>query len=316
MKRYSISFVCLLISVMSFGQKENWGNKGDQWHYTWTEEYWPSKERPLPYKHTSVTISSIAKEINGETCNVYEVNDGDSCNPLIGTFYAYTKNRVTYYYNEDSSAFYPMYDFNMQPGDSLVTQTNIGLLITYLDSLGTMEVNDTALTVQYVHYSGTGLVDPPDRLFTFFPKNTIYNIEGIGNTLNFFPWWDGFCHNIRVINLRCFIGQDLEYHYSPEWVNQCDSTFFWGESTVSEAPQNQLRVYPNPAKEIITIANLNRAKGRIDVYSLSGKRVHSYLKQDGFTSAYINVSQFEKGLYLVVYRSEDSVLTNRLLVEE
>lgn len=316
MIRYLILLFGLLVTITAQSQNENWGKKGDQWHYTWTEEFWPSKERPLPYKHTTVTVSITNNRINGFICNNYVVENGDSCNPLLDSFYCYTKDRVTYYFNEDSNAFFPMYDFNMQPGDSLVTQTNVGLLITYLDSLGSIEVDDTLLTVQYVHYAGTGLVDHPDRLFTFFPKNQIYNIEGIGNTLSFFPWWDGFCHNIRVINLRCFIGQDFEYHYAPDWVNHCDSTFFWGENSIYEAPKHQLKIFPNPAKDQITISDLERAEGQIDFYSLNGQLIYSQPKLDGFTSAKVIVSQFEKGLYLIVFRNNDSVLISRVLLED
>lgn len=315
MKRSLIILFGLLVTITAQSQNQNWGKKGDQWHYTWTEEYWPSKERPLPYKHTTVTVSNTSKTINDQICNTYLVVNGDSCNPLLDSFYCYTWDRVTYYYNEDSNVFYPMYDFNMQPGDSLVTQTNVGLLITYLDSLGSIEVDDTTLTVQYVHYEGTGLVDHPDRLFTFFPKNQIYNIEGIGNTLNFFPWWDGFCHNIRVINLRCFIGQDFGYHYAPEWVNRCDSTFLWGENSMVEMPNQELELYPNPAQETITLSNLDRGEGLIEVYSLNGQLILSQPKLDGFTSAKVIVSQFEKGLYLVVFRNNESVLTSKLLIE-
>ena len=82
-----------------------------------------------------------------------------------------------------------------------------------------------------------------------------------------------------------------------------------------EMPNQELELYPNPAQETITLSNLDRGEGLIEVYSLNGQLILSQPKLDGFTSAKVIVSQFEKGLYLVVFRNNESVLTSKLLIE-
>ena len=304
-----------LNSILTFAQTENWGQKGDTWSYTLSEEYWPTKERPLPYKVTTVSVSGKTKSINGKVCNNYIVSNGDSCNPLLDSFYCYTDNRVTYYYLTDSNAFYPLYDFNMMPGDSLITQTKVGLLTSYLDSIGSIKIADTTLTVQYLHYAGTGLVDHPDRLFTFYPKNEIFNIEGIGNTLSFFPWWNGFCHNIRTINLRCFESKKIEYHFDPKWNDHCDSTFFWGESSVNDKNLTRLEVFPNPATNTITILNLSPFEGKVKLYQADGKLVLTQLKTEDIDKMNIEVSDVKSGLYYLTFQSKKGFQTSRIVIE-
>jgi hypothetical protein len=313
--RSFFSFVfCGFLVFETFAQNTLWGQTGDTWYYTHTQEYMLLSERPLRYGPSTVTVIG-SKEIKGKMCNAYAVNQADSCNPLIDTFYCFEENRVLYYLSRIENEFYPLYDFNMNEGDSLHTKTETGILTTYVDSVKNLTVDDTLLTVQYVHYRATGVTDHPNRLWLSHKRNDIFIIEGIGSSFNFFPWWFGLCHNQRVTNLRCFIGENLTYHYSQEWMDNCDSVFFEKDQSLLENELNRLNVTPNPANQLLKVSELSQSMGHIEIFSINGQLVYSDIKQEGSISTTLNVSNLEKGLYVVIFRNNESVLTKRVVIE-
>jgi len=310
MKSIVLSLSLLFTCFVHLNAQTLWSSEGATWHYTRTEEYWPARPRPLLYDFTKVSVGP-SKVINGKTCYSYEVANPDSCNPLIGTFYCYEEARKLYYYYEDSNMFSLLYDFSLSPGDSLLSKSDAGVLITYIDSIGSMKVGDTALSVQYVHYSSNGIIDHPDRLFLTHPKNQNFNIEGIGNTYNFFPWWFGLCHNVRATNLRCFENADLRYFYDSEWEDQCDSTFFWEPQSIGEDKTNAIQLFPNPATEMVQIQGLP-VGSHLRLLNTMGREYTITYQTSGEVSSF-SVSHLPKGFYLLQIEHEESMEALRLL---
>lgn len=313
MKSVLLSLCLFFVCVVQVDAQALWSSEGATWHYTRTEEYWPARPRPLLYDFTRVSVGPT-KVINGKTCHSYEVSNPDSCNPLIGTFYCYEEARKLYYYYEDSNTFSLLYDFSLSPGDSLLSKSDAGVLITYIDSVSSMKVGDTTLSVQYVHYSSNGIIDHPNRLFITHPKNENFNIEGIGNTFNFFPWWFGLCHNVRATNLRCFENSDLRYFYDTQWTNQCDSTFFWEPQSVGSPTFTSVKLYPNPANDIVNIEGLPDG-GKLRLFNAMGKDCALTWPTSTAQENSFSVSHLPSGIYLLQIENTEYQQTFRLLVE-
>lgn len=297
-----------LIMVPFFVFCQNWATKGTTWHYTRSQEYWfrPVSSAKNMYEHSSMT-SLGDTVIDGIDCRILQVNNPDSCNPLIGNIYAYQENQKIYYYLQDSGYFTKLYDFSLQVGDSMKTMTRLGPITTYVDSIKILNIGDTTVQQQFIHYKTTGVMDAADRVFFSHPKNELFNIEGIGNSFNFFYWWFGLCHNVRVSNLRCFESENLNYHYSSEWISNCDSTFYYGENSIAEKEEFEIRLYPNPGTNELNLKTNARFK-TISIYDVHGNLVFS-----SKFSKTLQLGHLPTGLYLILCQGEHARYQSRWL---
>lgn len=302
------------LSITSLDAQNIWGTEGATWHYTLTEEYWPARPRPLLYDFTRVQLVT-PKVIKGKSCHGFEVFQPDSCNPLQGTFYCYEEGRKLYYYLEDDDEFSLLYDFSLQPGDSFETKGKAGILTTHIDSLGTLLVGDTSLSIQHIHYSSENAMDYPSSLFISHQKNRIFNIEGIGNSFNFFPWWLGLCHNLRATNLRCFQNNRLSYTYEPQWEGQCDSSYFWELQNTDDVHSPKLSVFPNPATDQVQIMGRFTQDFSVQLFAITGQEQLLELHPTSDQQVSFSTEHLSTGIYVLVLRSDALQQTVRLVVE-
>jgi len=78
---------------------------------------------------------------------------------------------------------------------------------------------------------------------------------------------------------------------------------------------SQLELYPNPTNSGITI-NVN-GPGQLEIADLSGRMVHRIPLQNQVTSSWIDLSDLQKGMYLIIFREEHGrISTQKVLVTD
>lgn len=77
---------------------------------------------------------------------------------------------------------------------------------------------------------------------------------------------------------------------------------------------NQLLLYPNPAKDLVTITKLPYSKTYIKVFDLSGKEV--FTKHINAETTTINTTNFANGVYLVRINYNGNVAHKKLVVNK
>src|SRR5690606_5462758 len=77
---------------------------------------------------------------------------------------------------------------------------------------------------------------------------------------------------------------------------------------------NQLLLYPNPAKDFVTITNLPHGETQIKVFDLSGKEVFS--KHINSETTIINTTNFANGVYLLRINYNGNVAHKKLVVNK
>lgn len=77
---------------------------------------------------------------------------------------------------------------------------------------------------------------------------------------------------------------------------------------------NQLLLYPNPAKDLVTFANLPHGETHIKVFDLSGKEVFS--KHTNSETTTINTAQFTNGIYLLRIAHNGSAVHKKMVVSK
>lgn len=77
---------------------------------------------------------------------------------------------------------------------------------------------------------------------------------------------------------------------------------------------NQLLLYPNPAKDLVTFANLPLGETQIKVFDLSGKEVFS--KHINSETTTINTTNFANGVYLLRFDHNGDIVHKKLVVNK
>lgn len=72
-------------------------------------------------------------------------------------------------------------------------------------------------------------------------------------------------------------------------------------------------IYPNPAKDNIMIENINFTINSIDIYNITGQLVMS--KNVNSMNTVLNISDFQKGVYLLDIKSNNNSIKRRIIIE-
>ena len=82
------------------------------------------------------------------------------------------------------------------------------------------------------------------------------------------------------------------------------------ESTLIREGEINIRVFPNPAKDLINIeAPMN---SKIQIFNVEGKSVYSNFS---FVGVSIDVSAFNSGMYFIVIEHEGNIFSEKIIIE-
>lgn len=84
-----------------------------------------------------------------------------------------------------------------------------------------------------------------------------------------------------------------------------------GIPVVNDLPQNDVKIYPNPARENISIRSVQAIK-RIQLYSATGELLHDGIYND--TEITIQLKDYSPGMHLVRIFHENTVVSKKVLV--
>ena len=91
-------------------------------------------------------------------------------------------------------------------------------------------------------------------------------------------------------------------------INVVEST-----NAVPEITSGMVSIYPNPAQHVVNLYIEKNQDAKIHIYDVTGKQVY----QADMTAPLLklDISQWQKGIYLVKIKSENSLITKQLLVK-
>ncbi|MFM7024299.1 MAG: T9SS type A sorting domain-containing protein [Flavobacteriales bacterium] len=114
----------------------------------------------------------------------------------------------------------------------------------------------------------------------------------------------------------------LGYIFIPLCIPFCSSwggvkRVSWSSTTGIENPeQPSSLLYPNPSSGEITVELNSSEKGKVEVYDLMGKKVYHENFAEGSTQVNLSLEHLNSGTYVVVIRTKESVVYNKLVLED
>ena len=103
------------------------------------------------------------------------------------------------------------------------------------------------------------------------------------------------------------------FDYNPSIVTNTFNTEFVEFLDNPNFETDNIVLYPNPARDFVSISNTNETISAVSIYEISGKIIYS-LTENQTSEININTSAFAKGLYLIEIITEDNRKTNKKLI--
>ncbi len=193
-----------------------------------------------------------------------------------------------------------LYDFSLTEGDSILADEEYELYfnVTNVDTLVFNGVERREVTLQFYNYAW------------------VTWIEGIGNIEGLLMDWRSYTMAMDPmpnVRLRCYEYNE-ECLYSDfsfdESIYDCYTPLYTGLE--NNEFENEVSVYPNPAKERLYI-NTSLPIKELTICNLLGQEIKKYNMTEKTSS--IDISGLKEGVYFVKLSTEKGVYATKIIVE-
>ena len=206
---------------------------------------------------------------------------------------------VASYHNQQE---FLLYDFSLTEGDSILAESNgeydLYFNVTDIDTIDYNGVERRKITLQFYNYAW------------------VTWIEGIGNIEGLLMDWRSYTMAMDPmpnVRLRCYEHNE-ECLYSDfsfnESIYDCYTPLYTGLE--NNEFENEVSVYPNPAKERLYI-NTSIPIKQMTICNLLGQEIQKYNNLE--TTSSINISGLNEGVYFVKIYTEKVVHTTKIIKE-
>ena len=276
---------------------------GAEWYYCD-----PDRETGNPLSEYEKFVVKRDTTIEGKTCKIIESQHSSEI--------MYDENgKVFYRFGND---FKLIYDFTANVGDTIKFEfkshsVNSYIIDTTYQVLCVVtKIESEIIDNEKIRKFFTTLIKYDSLNHVLWPKYYNY-LERIGFEYE-------FIHKISVPTtdgphtLRCY--QDSDIQYSTDWWKlidkPCDYKFL---SITNQISTKELNIFPNPAKNQLSISNpTNIQIKKIELIDFSGRVVQIWRAQE-LAENTLDIQHIPPGIYLLKATTEIGVKTGKLLVE-
>ncbi|MBI3234644.1 MAG: T9SS type A sorting domain-containing protein [Bacteroidetes bacterium] len=177
---------------------------------------------------------------------------------------------------------------------------------TYTYDLNHLKTGMVA-SIMTLYPSGMELEKSAQRIYRYDSQQNLIEVidQAWCNLANKSDWCNNWREQIDYDVSNHNILNVLQYYDFSinDWVNSVSSFNFYSEVTTGfESPHNSftiLDIYPNPASNSVNISANTLQNKEVYMYDMTGRLVYSGIKKHGESQPNIDVSNFEKGVYIV-----------------
>lgn len=287
MKNYV--FCCAFALLACFrSDAQTWFPEEATWHYSQGNIGWPYQQG---YQFFEV-LGEIS--VQGKVCK--EVRGTCACSPYGNINYLCPEGDKVWRYDMEGDSFSILYDFTLQPGDSLpLALEHYDMSFYLLDSVTQIIVNGVPVRVQHFSYIEGSIAEISSVTYEYFGNNQcLYPQIGVCD-----PGTGVMrCYEDFLFGLQMFNGFEQE----------CDAII----SSTADPGVALLEVSPNPASDYIEVKADGSLQELTIVDIVTGKvirRDHSELIPNT-----IDLTQFAPGTYLLQARQGERFFSRRLAI--
>jgi len=295
-------------NIFTIHCQSKWFAPEDVWYFTTPYELF------LDEYCTKVEISGDTI-IKGLDCKIMSFKDVGS-NKTVATEYLHYRNDSVLYFNYYQDAYYLLYDFTANEGDTIVVHQSRfkptdGFLYNSSDSI--YDFRYVVTKIDSVQISGTWLkrqqVKPVKHgNWGFF--DSAYIIEKLGSLGYFFGELGFSTGMLSKGNLRCFSDHSIQYK-NQNWDKECGFV-----TSIKEPQISDILIYPNPANKEINVESIdNKNILSVEIMDIDGRILAQ--KEVNKRMAKIDVGSLSSGIYFArIVFTNKTYLTSKFLISE
>lgn len=251
----------------------------------------------IPYPYYDTVYQTVTYTVEGDT-----VIDSQVYKKIFASWQEFpTIWGLTCFMREDedgkvwtksitSNQEYLSYDFSLEQGEAALIGP-YGGWTAVVDSVTTVDLGGPRKKI-WIHYE-----EMPDVLETW--------TEGIGSDKGL--TWSGEPIVGGFYELLCFSQNDVLIYQNPGY-----SSCYIYTVDIKEVIDNELNIYPNPAKDHLYISNINKIRiNSIIITDLTGKTVKDF----NTATEIMDISSLNPGLYFVNISTCKDKIVKKIMVE-
>jgi len=308
MKKLIFLFLMLIALAPAQAQLE-WAPVGAKYYHS-VADFMPGGSS-APY---SVHVSEVMGDtvIGGKNCRIL-MTISPACSDGFPIRFTYEEEGRVYFYDTFNEAFNLLYDFNKGPGESWSVpicfrdfHCERDSIMVLVDSVTHTPVNGLELRTQHVS------IDMPGFAPGAYPQGKIY--QGIGNAPVLYFYF-GACALTVDFFIHTFNCYESPTHGIFNFIGgqPCGVYTAAGEA---QAEVEQLRLYPNPAREWLNVELPQGGRGQLALYNAQGRLLKTQSLDTAQEAWPLDVSALPAGMYLLLYRSEGGAMALGKFVRE
>jgi endo-1,4-beta-xylanase len=179
-------------------------------------------------------------------------------------------------------------------------------------SMGTINVNDgTYEIIKIMRFNAPNITGVDADFPQYFSIRQSKRDSGTINITDHFEKWESLGLDLGKLYEVSFVVEGYQSSGNAEFTTLDVSV--QSPTNIDNQKSSAINIYPNPGLESITIdfghTNLN---ADLNVYDFSGKDI---LVKNDISENNIQISDLEKGLYIVLIRANDNVITQKVVVQ-
>jgi hypothetical protein len=273
---------------------------GARWYYSGSAGGMaPTRSEYFLYESETDTIvaNHSCKKISR---TYFKYQNGDTA--TLPPFFVYLSTDTVFYYNTIYSEYFPLYIFNVSPGDTMTFHSPV-------------IPRDPADTVWYA------VVTKVDSLV--IGSDSLQRVWT--NDIGDFSFWGGYTEKIGSLSLmehqgrygipegdgplRCYSDPTVSFNFSSQ---ACD--FRLTNSTENLQNTIELKVFPNPVQDNLNIQTNISGNANFKVLNSIGQEVKKGIIPDKFSA--INISGLPDGYYTIEIMTGTNTLRQSFIVQK
>ena len=290
MKRIAILFLVTITTIAVYGQdyfplvedNKNWSVLNEIFSFPWE----PTTYYTENYKIDGDTIANSVPYKK-----LFNSNDVFPAYWNLSYLIREDENKKVWLRELANGAEFLMYDFSIIQGDSV--QVGFEPVYLYVDSISSIEINGTT-RMQY-HLS--------DGESAGYEETWI---EGLGSDKGII--WCGTANFVGGWTYLLCVHENNELTYMNPEYNFC----YFVNTDISEETKETVQIYPNPAKNTISISNPEKIKFEsLTLFNLSGQIV---IELDPKGTCF-DISAVKPGIYFLNILNESEQIIKKVIIE-
>jgi len=347
MKHFILLLIATLIFISSFAQTTTrttdweWAPIGAVWYYETSNMFGEHYDIWSHYWYVRSAKDTVFQGVNCRKLEVVKFFNPTYEPVKMPSRYTYQDGGNIYFYNADINEFVLSFSYDIQDGDTVEWQMPDGLNCSnsyWLDSVfnwdaGYLNGSETPFSpnniflycnteiksykVLYEHNTCfSNYIGVNDDIADIYGHGQYY--EFCGSVMDIFDltlveelsaYLVCYCDENTIINKAALYNENDTILFAEDsclnYYNQFNS------SILSERDNGVLRIYPNPIKDYLHISTSAKDSYSIKIINLEGQSLFYKTALKGNNE--INLCYLEPGMYIILVRTKNRILTKRII---